>query len=367
MRVLTLILLTLWAVVAEAQFLPQLGNKNNTTKVVRESELYNLDKQLGVNGSYIFIYDKEQCDTIDGQYHGAFRAYDSLDSTIVMEGRYDHGTRIGNWRWYNHGQKLVEGNYQDGKMVGEWLFYNKNSKKETLQTRCFLNNGKLDSVVCKYALKNSSLIQGFYLKEYYTDGHLVTFSPVELYNEDNICCLRAEFPNDTTIKYSETTTELMVDGQLCETFQTIEYYRPKQSTFSDLEALVASMGTKDPKEMRAIRMGDYYRADSIGQEKLVTTGTYDTNEKSGTWLTLNVSQGYRLVRQYDGGILMMQKYERLKNGKPFSGKITVISAEATTLMSIKKGVANGKTLVTDANGQVTTMLYKDGKPVEKKK
>lgn len=363
LKLLCLIGLLAVATMASAQFLPQFGTKTNNTQVVRESELYDLDKLLGVNGSYIFIYDKQQCDTVESEQHGTFKAWDTLDSTLVMKGSYNHGVRDGVWEWYLHGRIIVEGNYSNGQPEGAWTFYNKNAKNNEVMVSCTIRDGRLDGDIVKYALKGGNLVRGFYLKEAYRQG---TCHRVELYNEENVRCVMGEYLSADTLYFEESTTDLLLGGVLCETLKATHYRRPSASSFGDLEALVASMGTKDPKGLRTDPL-DVVQTDSINGEKIVEYGQYKDNQQEGTWTLINTNQGYRLLQVFEQGVLMSRRYEKLKNGKPFSGKVTILEGEAVSVISIKKGVRNGKTTITDGDGKVTVVMFKDDKPVEKKK
>lgn len=365
--------LTVWCAVVmlvvstgiSAQF--PFSNKQNQTKVVRESELYNIDKQLGVNGSYIFIYDKEQCDSVDGELAGKFKAFDTLDSTLVIEGFYDKGVRTGVWTWYDHGHKIVVGNYVGGNPEGQWIFYNKKSHGEVMVS-CALKDGKLDGVVTKYALKNGSLANDFYLEESYEQGRP---QEVRLFNPEKVACLVARFEGDT-MHYIETSTEILINSQLCERKESACYIRPEGSTFADLEALVASMGTKDPKELLGSLNGNYRKESYVvvdTNSTLVTSvsGKYNDNEQEGEWLTQYFDQGVNMIQRYEAGVLMSVEYAKMKNGKPYSGKLTVVESEYSSVISIKKGKRNGKTTVTSDNGDVEIIIYKNGSPVDGKK
>lgn len=362
-----LVLLTL-VCAAQAQFFSPFSSKANTTQVVRESELYDLDKQLGVNGTYIFIYDKQQCDTVDGELHGKFRAFDSLDNSLVMEGEYNKGVRVGNWVWYDHGKKIVEGNYVDGRLDGLVIFYDKKLDGKVM-VNSTLKDGKLDGVITKFSLKNNGLVRGFYLKEYYEEG---LCNRVELFNEENARCLCGEYVSADTLYYVEKTTELLVNAKLCERTVSYRYLRPEGTNFADLEALVASMGTKDPKGMRGALNGAYSKVDSVAADTSLVlvkaeSGFYKNNLAEGEWLTQYFTEGVNMMKRYEEGVQMAVEYTRMKNGKPYSGKLTVVESDAISVISIKKGQRNGKTIVTDEVGNVVVVVCKNGVPVEKAK
>lgn len=362
-----LVLLTL-VCAAQAQFFSPFSSKANTTQVVRESELYDLDKQLGVNGTYIFIYDKQQCDTVDGELHGKFRAFDSLDNSLVMEGEYSKGIRVGNWVWYDHGKKIVEGNYVDGRLDGLVIFYDKKLDGKVM-VNSTLKDGKLDGVITKFSLKNNGLVRGFYLKEYYEEG---LCNRVELFNEENARCLCGEYVSADTLYYVEKTTELLVNAKLCERTVSYRYLRPEGTNFADLEALVASMGTKDPKGMRGALNGAYSKVDSVAADTSLVlvkaeSGFYKNNLAEGEWLTQYFTEGVNMMKRYEEGVQMAVEYTRMKNGKPYSGKLTVVESDAISVISIKKGQRNGKTIVTDEVGNVVVVVCKNGVPVEKAK
>lgn len=362
-----LVLLTL-VCAAQAQFFSPFSSKANTTQVVRESELYDLDKQLGVNGTYIFIYDKQQCDTVDGELHGKFRAFDSLDNSLVMEGEYSKGVRVGNWVWYDHGKKIVEGNYVDGRLDGLVIFYDKKLDGKVM-VNSTLKDGKLDGVITKFSLKNNGLVRGFYLKEYYEEG---LCNRVELFNEENARCLCGEYVSADTLYYVEKTTELLVNAKLCERTVSYRYLRPEGTNFADLEALVASMGTKDPKGMRGALNGAYSKVDSVAADTSLVlvkaeSGFYKNNLAEGEWLTQYFTEGVNMMKRYEEGVQMAVEYTRMKNGKPYSGKLTVVESDAISVISIKKGQRNGKTIVTDEVGNVVVVVCKNGVPVEKAK
>ncbi len=362
-----LVLLTL-VCAAQAQFFSPFSSKANTTQVVRESELYDLDKQLGVNGTYIFIYDKQQCDTVDGELHGKFKAFDSLDNSLVMEGEYSKGVRVGNWVWYDHGKKIVEGNYVDGRLDGLVIFYDKKLDGKVM-VNSTLKDGKLDGVITKFSLKNNGLVRGFYLKEYYEEG---LCNLVELFNEENARCLCGEYVSADTLYYVEKTTELLVNAKLCERTVSYRYLRPEGTNFADLEALVASMGTKDPKGMRGALNGAYSKVDSVAADTSLVlvkaeSGFYKNNLAEGEWLTQYFTEGVNMMKRYEEGVQMAVEYTRMKNGKPYSGKLTVVESDAISVISIKKGQRNGKTIVTDEVGNVVVVVCKNGVPVEKAK
>ncbi len=362
-----LVLLTL-VCAAQAQFFSPFSSKANTTQVVRESELYDLDKQLGVNGTYIFIYDKQQCDTVDGELHGKFKAFDSLDNSLVMEGEYSKGVRVGNWVWYDHGKKIVEGNYVDGRLDGLVIFYDKKLDGKVM-VNSTLKDGKLDGVITKFSLKNNGLVRGFYLKEYYEEG---LCNRVELFNEENARCLCGEYVSADTLYYVEKTTELLVNAKLCERTVSYRYLRPEGTNFADLEALVASMGTKDPKGMRGALNGAYSKVDSVAADTSLVlvkaeSGFYKNNLAEGEWLTQYFTEGVNMMKRYEEGVQMAVEYTRMKNGKPYSGKLTVVESDAISVISIKKGQRNGKTIVTDEVGNVVVVVCKNGVPVEKAK
>lgn len=362
-----LVLLTL-VCAAQAQFFSPFSSKANTTQVVRESELYDLDKQLGVNGTYIFIYDKQQCDTVDGELHGKFRAFDSLDNSLVMEGEYSKGIRVGNWVWYDHGKKIVEGNYVDGRLDGLVIFYDKKLDGKVM-VNSTLKEGKLDGVITKFSLKNNGLVRGFYLKEYYEEG---LCNRVELFNEENARCLCGEYVSADTLYYVEKTTELLVNAKLCERTVSYRYLRPEGTNFADLEALVASMGTKDPKGMRGALNGAYSKVDSVAADTSLVlvkaeSGFYKNNLAEGEWLTQYFTEGVNMMKRYEEGVQMAVEYTRMKNGKPYSGKLTIVESDAISVISIKKGQRNGKTIVTDEVGNVVVVVCKNGVPVEKAK
>ena len=96
---------------------------------------------------------------------------------LVVQGYYNHETKIGDWIFYNTaGQKIIEGSFIRGEKNGTWNYY-KNG-----QLRCQINydHGILQGELKKY--KNRSKAKEIY---HYDNGELIDKdkNPIDLIND----------------------------------------------------------------------------------------------------------------------------------------------------------------------------------------
>lgn len=86
---------------------------------IRELKTYKIvKKQSAVNKSEI-IFSSEM--------NGKYVAYSDMDQRIMEEGNYKDGQKVGTWKTYHRGGKLVavESNYKDGKLEGTMKTFDK--------------------------------------------------------------------------------------------------------------------------------------------------------------------------------------------------------------------------------------------------
>ena len=64
---------------------------------------------------------EEWAEYLDGRRHGACKRW-YRDGTLRAEGRFEHGQRVGAWRWYEPDGSLDRarsGTYEDGRKVAD--------------------------------------------------------------------------------------------------------------------------------------------------------------------------------------------------------------------------------------------------------
>ena len=97
--------------------------------------------------------------------------------------------------------------------------------------------------------------------------------------------------------------------------------------------------------------------------KIISTGNYTSNVKTGTWENYYYDQNVKATFTYDGyGQITNEYYFDLKRNEPFSDEF-IFKAEDGTYeeRKIKNGVRNGTTRYKDANDKtIKKESYKDG-------
>jgi len=266
-----------------------------------------------------------------------------------------------------------KGFYLDGKETGKWILYGKSKfcfwlNKKSFETGLYLN-GKKQGRWERY--ENNKLLESYFYIDYIIDGEHITYSfnkPAEkkFFKEGKLYRLEKldgsgnvsksyTIENETDSKLDCIVVENLSTGIFNQTYSFI-----KTSDFVVLP-ITFHLDFEGAPESIKKRNGLFEHKSLDG--KIISTGNYTSNVKTGTWENYYYDQNVRTTFTYDGyGQITNEYYFDLKRNEPFSDEFIYKSENGTfEERKIKNGVRNGTTRYKDVNDKtIKKESYKDG-------
>lgn len=266
-----------------------------------------------------------------------------------------------------------KGFYLDGKETGKWIIYGKSKfcfwlNKKSFETGVYLNGQKQGKWE---RFENNDLLESYFYIDDEIDGEHITYAfnkPAEkkyfkkgkLYRLEKLdgagnVSKSYTIKNETDSKLDCIVVENLATGIFTQTYsflKTADFIVSPITFHLDFEGAGESIKKRNG-------LFEHKSLDS----KIISTGNYTSNVKTGTWENYYYDQNVKATFTYDGyGQITNEYYFDLKRNEPFSDEF-IFKAEDGTYeeRKIKNGVRNGTTRYKDANDKtIKKESYKEG-------
>lgn len=289
----------------------------------------------------------------DDLLEGPFTAKNKA-GVVLRKGNFLNGEPAGVWMEYSSSdysfwpdkQTYETGNYINGKKEGKWERYD-------------ADNNLLES----YRYQNG-LISGEHLtflkgkvteKKLFSDGKLIK---LEKLSNDGTVLKEYFITDEKPYSYYCRITSRVNDGELSGIYTNT--YRVTKKDTENIHPVTFQLDIESDSDK--VLNGLFERKTLDG--KLVSTGNYTANKKTGTWEDYYYDQKVLTTFVYDGyGQVTSEYYYDLKRDEPFSGEFVYKTPESKKYeeRKIKDGKRHGTTRYKDENDDtVKKETYKEG-------
>ena len=297
----------------------------------------------------VCIYFNEIATYSDDKLNGAYEVRGS-DNDLWSKGFYLDGKETGKWTIYGKSKfcfwlnkkSFETGIYLNGQKQGKWERYENNDLLESY----FYIDDVIDGEHITYAFNKPAE------KKYFKKGKLYRFEKLD---ESGNVNKSYTIKNETDSKLDCILVENLSKGIFTQTYsfvKTVDFVVSPITFHLDFEGATESIKKRN---------GLFEHKSLDG--KIISTGNYTSNVKTGTWENYYYDQNVRATFTYDGyDQITNEYYFDLKRNEPFSDEF-IFKAEDGTYeeRKIKNGVRNGTTRYKDANDKtIKKESYKDG-------
>ena len=297
----------------------------------------------------VCVYFNEIATYSDDKLNGAYEVRGS-DNDLWSKGFYLDGKETGKWTIYGKSKfcfwlnkkSFETGVYLNGQKQGKWERYENNDLLESY----FYIDDEIDGEHITYAFNKPAE------KKYFKKGKLYRLEKLD--GAGNVS-KSYTIKNETDSKLDCIVVENLSTGIFTQTYSFI-----KTADFV-VSPITFHLDFEGAGESIKKRNGVFEHKSLDG--KIISTGNYTSNVKTGTWENYYYDQNVKATFTYDGyGHIITEYYFDLKRNEPFSDEF-IFKAEDGTYeeRKIKNGVRNGTTRYKDANDKtIKKESYKDG-------
>lgn len=263
----------------------------------------------------------------EGEWLHRYTGTDENDKEyfIFQKGSYVKGKREGNWiQYYTEGKIAKTFQYSNGELNGEWIDFNELNR---LSSKKLFRKGKL-----------------YELKTFDSLGQKLT--------------CKYEIFDESATTYKCRKTEYSSDGA----YVSQEYRMPADEEVDpSIFEFVFNLSINERFDGNGFKDGAFKSYNGFGQ--LLTEGFFYKKNKIGLWTDYYYDQAVKIERVYSDGNMVSEKYLDFK-GELFTGEFIFRDElnALTEIRKVKKGLRNGKTLITDSktNKEIRKLTYKNG-------
>ena len=297
----------------------------------------------------VCVYFNEIATYSDDKLNGAYEVRGS-DNDLWSKGFYLDGKETGKWTIYGKSKfcfwlnkkSFETGVYLNGQKQGKWERYENNDLLESY----FYIDDEIDGEHITYAFNKPAE------KKYFKKGKLYRLEKLD--GAGNVS-KSYTIKNETDSRLDCVVVENLSTGIFTQTYSFI-----KTADFV-VSPITFHLDFEGAGESIKKRNGVFEHKSLDG--KIISTGNYTSNVKTGTWENYYYDQNVKATFTYDGyGHIITEYYFDLKRNEPFSDEF-IFKAEDGTYeeRKIKNGVRNGTTRYKDANDKtIKKESYKDG-------
>ncbi|WP_396141690.1 hypothetical protein [Flavobacterium sp.] len=295
------------------------------------------------------VYINETANYENDELNGPYELR-GKSNQLWLKGNYLNDKETGNWKiygdsfyslWINK-DSFETGNYIDGKKQGKWERFENNELLERYNYIDDVINGEHIT----YIMGKPSE------KKYFNNG---LFYKLECLDDAGNIKKTYTIRNVTSTKYDCTTTETLAGGVFTKNYS---FLRNNDFQISSISFQIDFEGSDEK-----IKKLNGFFEHKLLDGKVLTSGNYNSDTKTGDWNYYFYDQNVKLTYSYDGyGILKNEYYYDLKNNEPFSGEYIHKSENGFyEERKVKDGLRNGVTRFKDSNDKtIKKESYKDG-------